>query len=63
MTNSSNDDDYYTEDGLKLALKPSSLEEILRERYKYISADYQYYILTIFVIGVDRVSRARYSKY
>jgi hypothetical protein len=48
--------DTFTETGLKSTLKPSPLEEILRCRYKYISADNRYYILAIYERGLTALA-------
>jgi hypothetical protein len=50
--------------GNKLRPSPDIVQDPLcRYRYKYTSADGRYYILVTYVIGLDRISRALWSKY
>jgi hypothetical protein len=41
----------------------SPLNEILRQQYKYISSDGNYFILVDYVINLDNVSYANWSLY
>jgi hypothetical protein len=43
--------------------KASALDEIKRYQYRYKSSDGQYYILVYYEIGLDGISRAKWSKY
>jgi hypothetical protein len=47
--------DTFTETGL-INVKAFTLEEILRCRYKYISADNRYYILVIYERGLTALA-------
>ena len=48
----------------KLKPLPNIVQDPLcRYRYRYVSADHRYYILATFAIGLDGVSRAKWSKY
>jgi hypothetical protein len=61
--NDNNNKSTYTKDGLKSLLKPSPFDFLLRDQYKYKSADGRHYILAIHETGLDGKDRTYWSKY